>query len=1362
MRTPERRRPASSLRYSPLIAALACAFGSTIAQSATFYVTNTASAGTGSLRDVIDQVNLQSDCATTGGHIIEFATASTVPSGPFVVGSPQPIQLEFGAPNSISCNNVELRGQDKVILEPHPFYGGSINCPLNGQPAAGLTKISDMWVRNFSYGSGICGKVHATGNSVSGNSTGFNVFGGSIIGGPALADRNIVYSNASDGIWISDGGLVENNYIGTPDGLQAFPNGTGIRSSESLGSLTIRNNLIAGNLSDGIDLSYMAGPVAIEGNTIGLDASIATALPNSTGIYVNSVSGSLTITGNVVSGNSSTGIYVIDIPSLVMQGNKVGTDASGTSALPNSFGIDAYFAYGGPIDNNVVSGNSYGGIYLYNTDLPVSNNKVGTNASGTAALQNGGNGLEIYGAIGGLVSGNTLAGNADSGVALYSSNNVAISGNKIGTDAAGNVGLANAGAGIDASYSEALTIANNVISANGSSGGVYLYNVTGTTLQGNRIGTKADGVSALSNNGPGVILESFSNALAISASDIGPKVAKVFSGNLLSDNTIAHNNGDGVLLIGSTNHDNTITGTGALQSIHSNNGKNINLDHYGGPRPNDVPDGTVGGPNNGQNRPTILAAMEDSGSTVVQFSLQSFANGSLLNDLPFNGQFEVDLYGNTASGVPAGQKWLAKVTVFTDATGNVTHTTTIPGIGHGHITATATGPYGTSEFSDTLTALVPSASIAPTNVAFGNVVIGATATSATQIEFRSNGTGDYVIDSISQGPTAPTCPATSTPVCATGDFSCSVSCTVGTPYPPLGSPTAPPSCTISGLSFHPAATGAQTTTVWICDNTATTPRAITFTGNGVPHVVTSSQSAHDFGTVSIGTQAVSPSIVVTNASSNPPATLGPLTVPAPFTIASNTCGATLAAGASCNFTVAYALTAIGTHTGNASMTVANGSPVTVALQGAGVAAPLGQLTLPSGVDLGSAVLASAPLQHAVTMKNTGNAPVTFNSITATAPFQLSHDCPASLAPSASCTANITFDPLVYGTTTGQLTVDSTASGSPHVATLLATVSGVPYGISPSSSDYGSIPVGSSSTPRAFIISNNGDTAIPLSGVSVTGPFTLASNNCGTSLGPQSSCTAEVAFAPEQPGLAEGTLTAQVGLSGAPPATSLLSGTGTQAPAVALPSAIDFGALVLGTPAVSQSVEIRNTGNAVLTFTSSVTGPFSLSGDCGLNLLPAAACNLVITFTPSAVGEFTGSLVVASNAPGGSRSIPVSARVQPVPRPDIRVDVTTVGFGDRMIGTPSAPQRVTVTNVGGVLAQLGITPPTRDFIATSQCGATLAPGASCTTDVVFMPLAVGPRINRLQFTSDAAGSPFTVDLIGRGCPPARPGRPPSCN
>jgi hypothetical protein len=598
-------------------------------------------------------------------------------------------------------------------------------------------------------------------------------------------------------------------------------------------------------------------------------------------------------------------------------------------------------------------------------------------------------------------------------------------------------------------------------------------------------------------------------------------------------------------------------------------------------------------------------------------------------------------------------------------------------------------------------------------------------------------------------------------ICTSGDFSCSTSCLPATPYEPTDPPTI--ACAITGLSFHPIVAGTQATKLWICDNTSATPRAITFTGTGVPHVVTASQSSHDFGNVSIGTQVASPSILVTNGSGNPPALLGTPIVAAPFSVGSNTCGSTLAPGASCNFTVVYAPTGVGPSAGTFSMTVDNGNPVVVDLQGAGVSAPVGQLPLPSGIDFGTALLASAPLQHALTLQNTGNGPVTFSGITVTEPFQMSHNCPASLAPSAACTVNLSFPPLAYGNATGQLTVASDAGNANQVVTLLATVAGVGYVLSPWDLAFGAVPVGSTSPPRSIAVSNNGENTIPLSGFAVTGPYTIVSNDCGASLAPASFCTAELAFEPVVPGTAGGTFTAQVGLTGAPPAVATLSGTGTQQAALVLPGAIDFGAILRGSvPSVVRAVELRNTGNATLTFSTGISGPFGLSGDCGSSLAPSAACNLTITFAPSTVGDFAGSLDIASNAPGGSGSIPITARVQAQPRADLRVDASEMGFGDRMIGTRSGPQRVTVSNVGLVAAQLGVLPPTRDFLATSQCDATLAPGASCTVDVVFMPMATGLRYNQLQFTSDAPGSPFGVGLTGRGCSPPRPGRPPSCN
>lgn len=427
------------------------------------------------------------------------------------------------------------------------------------------------------------------------------------------------------------------------------------------------------------------------------------------------------------------------------------------------------------------------------------------------------------------------------------------------------------------------------------------------------------------------------------------------------------------------------------------------------------------------------------------------------------------------------------------------------------------------------------------------------------------------------------------------------------------------------------------------------------------------------------------------------------------------------------------------------------------------AANEGQLPLPAGIDLGTTTLHGSPLTKPLVITNTGNANVDFTTISATTPFEVSHNCPRSLAPGAACTASISFPPLAYGNTTGQLTVGSNAAGGNRFITLLATVSGVNYGITPTVHSFGRVPVGSESPPRSFEIRNDGSNAIPLSGVDVSGPYVLKSYTCGASLLPGSSCSAEVAFKPVVEGNAGGLLAVQVGVLGAPPAQSVLSGNGTQGPGLSLLSSIDFGTIDLGSePSFTRAVEIRNSGNATLTFSTSLSGPFTGSGDCGSSLAPGAACNLLITFAPTAAGAFAGNLTVISNAPGGTFNVPIAAVVRVPPRAVIRLDASNLNFGDRMVGTPSGSQRVTVRNIGGVSAQLGVVPPTRDYQVTSQCGPTLPAGASCTADVVFRPLATGPRTNRLEFTSDAAGSPYGVDLTGRGCSPPRPRQAPNCN
>src|SRR5438034_8942773 len=86
MRTP---RPSASrclFRYSPIVAALACAFAAHDAAGATILVTNTSDSGAGSLRDAISAAN--GGCFTDLNPVIAFAIPG---SGPFVIAPSSPL-----------------------------------------------------------------------------------------------------------------------------------------------------------------------------------------------------------------------------------------------------------------------------------------------------------------------------------------------------------------------------------------------------------------------------------------------------------------------------------------------------------------------------------------------------------------------------------------------------------------------------------------------------------------------------------------------------------------------------------------------------------------------------------------------------------------------------------------------------------------------------------------------------------------------------------------------------------------------------------------------------------------------------------------------------------------------------------------------------------------------------------------------------------------------------------------------------------------------------------------------------------------------------------------------------------------------
>jgi CSLREA domain-containing protein len=144
---------------------------------------------------------------------------------------------------------------------------------------------------------------------------------------------------------------------GTSAGVQS----TGLNLAAS--NIVVRGLVINRFGFNGVDLfGNLAGPgIKLEGNFIGTDTSGTSDLGNEeAGVFENSqVVGSLTIGGttpqarNLISGNNNRGITIFGAGGNKVQGNLIGTQKDGTSALANSGNGDGVFVISGSLDNTV-------------------------------------------------------------------------------------------------------------------------------------------------------------------------------------------------------------------------------------------------------------------------------------------------------------------------------------------------------------------------------------------------------------------------------------------------------------------------------------------------------------------------------------------------------------------------------------------------------------------------------------------------------------------------------------------------------------------------------------------------------------------------------------------------------------------------------------------------------------------------------------------------------------------------------------------------------------------------------------------------------------------------------------------------
>ncbi len=518
---------------------------------------------------------------------------------------------------------------DGVALIPN-----DVGIHLSGEGESMETTVANNLVSGNGTGISI---DSVSDNVVSGNVIGLNALGDdalangvgvelanaddNTIGGTTVAARNVISGNgAAISSFSSERNLIQGNYIGVrPDGTSPQGNTTGI-GLDGDDATTIDGNVISANEgSGGVYVLGSTGTI-LAGNIIGLAADGDDPLGNSVGVYLDGATGTLiggpTAADRNVISNNFTGILAeFGAGSTSIQGNYIGTDATGLLARGNFNGVELD-SDGDTIVGNVISANRSSespgnGLEIdasfENSGTLVEDNLIGTDATGLAPLGNEGDGIEAEGPNI-VIAGNVISANDEFGIQFVEdANDAVVRGNMIGTNASGSEAMGNGDDGVVVRASAGVLIGGttsedgNLVSGNGGHGISVVGDCdvegdgasTGTLIRNNGIGISGEGAEAIvfPNAEDGVFIGSCTESTTVGGTASEGNVISGNGGNgvqtdgdldLITGNFIGTDaadtaglgNGAGVVVTGDSI---TIGGPGAGNVISGNTGTGIDV-----------------------------------------------------------------------------------------------------------------------------------------------------------------------------------------------------------------------------------------------------------------------------------------------------------------------------------------------------------------------------------------------------------------------------------------------------------------------------------------------------------------------------------------------------------------------------------------------------------------------------------------------------------------------------------------------------------------------------------------------------------------------------------------------------------------
>ena len=632
--------------------------------------------------------------------------------------------------NAAGTGTVGNGSDGLAIYAPSNTIGGtssSARCIICGNGGSGIfvdtnggaVTATANTIQGCFVGTNAAGTA-ALANSTAGITLGSasNVVGGTAAGAGCLLSGNTQYGLIMNGSGAATN-VVQGNYCGTnATGTGPLPNGIyGIyihiaASCQIGGTATGAGNLVSGNSSSGIFADSAATGTQIQGNLIGVTLSGAGALPNGdngillSGCNSNTIGGTATGAGNLISGNTNDGIQVAAASaSNVVQGNTLGLNQTGTAAIPNggnaidiNNGVNN--AIGGTVANaaNICAGNTLRGIFLQgaSTGNTIEGNRSGLNAAGTAAIPNGYSGITLTGST---VTGNTVGGTT------VGARNVAAGNNNYGIFLNGCTGNTVQGNYVGLNSAGTSAVGNGL-------GGVLIYsgaanNTIGGSTAGARnviSGNSVFGVSFSSSGSGNAVQGNYIGLDAAGAAGI-PNTVGILgasgSGNTIGGtsagqgNTIAYNTNQGINLVSGTG--NAIEGN----SMYSNGSIGIDLGGDGITANNGTKNSSL--PNYDMDFPAFTSVLLSSTMLTVTGYVGSAAGQSTFA----TARVEVFKSSKHPSGYGEGQTYLGYLT--TNASGNFSGSITVSGLtASDSITATATDASGnSSEFGPNVRILSP-------------------------------------------------------------------------------------------------------------------------------------------------------------------------------------------------------------------------------------------------------------------------------------------------------------------------------------------------------------------------------------------------------------------------------------------------------------------------------------------------------------------------------------------------------------------------------------------------------------------------------------------------------------------------------